>query len=264
MQFTSASEVIIDYDVWGEGPPVLLIHGFASNARVNWINTAWVKTLTRSNYQAITFDNRGHGRSGKLYAARFYTADLMAEDAKRLIEHLGHSAVFVIGYSMGARIAATLMLRHPAFVPAAVLGGLAANLIRGLGRTEEIAHTLEVDQPDPETDIDVLGYRKFAEQTGSDRKALAACMRATRQAIPEKELMRITAPVLVVAGSEDETAGPVEPLVKALANAEGLVLPGRDHMKAVGDKMFKEETIKFFDRIRGREQAQVRGSQPRI
>jgi pimeloyl-ACP methyl ester carboxylesterase len=255
LQFTSASEVLIHYDVWGEGPPVLLIHGFASNAQVNWINTAWVKALNRANYQAITFDNRGHGGSGKLYEPRLYTAELMAEDARRLIVHLGHTAVFVIGYSMGARIAVTLMLRYPALVSAAVLGGLAANLIRGLGRTEEIAQTLEVDQPDPQTDIDVLGYRRFAEQTGSDRKALAACMRASRQVIPERELMRITTPVLVVAGSEDETAGPVEPLVKALANAEGLILPGRDHMKAVGDRMFKEETIKFFDKIRAREQA---------
>jgi pimeloyl-ACP methyl ester carboxylesterase len=89
-------------------------------------------------------------------------------------------------------------------------------------------------------------------------------MRASRQMIAQEELMRITTPVLVVAGSEDETAGPVEPLVKALANAEGLVLPGRDHMKAVGDRLFKEETIKFFDRIRARDQAQAQGSQPRI
>jgi pimeloyl-ACP methyl ester carboxylesterase len=161
----------------------------------------------------------------------------------------------VIGYSMGARIAATLMLRYPAHVSAAVLGGLAANLTRGLGHTEEIANTLEADQPDPQTGKEVLGYRRFAEQTGSDRKALAACMRASRQVIPERELMRITTPVLVVAGSEDETAGPVEPLVRALANAEGLILPGRDHMKAVGDRMFKEETIKFFDKIRARAQA---------
>jgi pimeloyl-ACP methyl ester carboxylesterase len=255
LQFTSANDVLIEYELWGEGPPVLLIHGFASNARVNWIDTSWVKTLNKAQYQAITFDNRGHGRSGKLYEPGLYSADLMAEDAKRLIEHLGYTAVFVIGYSMGARIAATLMLRYPALVSAAVLGGLAANLIRGLGQTEEIAKTLEADQPDPQTDKAVLGYRKFAEQTGSDRKALAACMRASRQEIPHSELMRITAPVLVVAGAEDVTAGPVEPLVEALPNAEGLVLPGRDHMKAVGDRMFKEATIKFLDEVRAREHA---------
>ena len=65
--------------------------------------------------------------------------------------------------------------------------------------------------------------------------------------------MRIKVPILVVAGSEDTTAGPVEPLVKVLANGRGLVLPGRDHMKAVGDRTFKEETIKFFDKARAGE-----------
>ncbi len=253
MQLTSANDVLIDYEVWGEGPPVLLIHGFASNARVNWIDTGWVKTLNHAGYQAITFDNRGHGRSGKPHEPQLYTAELMAEDAKRLIQHLGRTAAFVIGYSMGARIAAVLMLRHPTFVTAAVLGGLAANLIHGLGHTEEIARILEADQPDPRAGKQVLDYRKFAEQTGSDRKALAACMRASRQEILERDLLRINVPVLVVAGSEDATAGPVQPLVKVLAKGEGLVLPGRDHMKAVGDRTFKEETIKFFDRVRASE-----------
>ena len=255
MQFTSANDVSIDYEVWGQGPPVLLIHGFASNAQVNWIDTGWVKTLNRAGYQAITFDNRGHGRSGKLYEPRFYTADLMAEDAKRLIAHLGHKAVFVIGYSMGARIAAMLMLRHPDSVCAAVLGGLAANLINGLGHTEEIAKILEADQPDPQVTKAVLEYRKFAEQTGSDRKALAACIRASRQEMRATDLMRIDVPVLVVAGSNDATAGPVEPLVKLLPKGKGLVLPGRDHMKAVGDRAFKDEAIKFLDMVRAGEPA---------
>jgi pimeloyl-ACP methyl ester carboxylesterase len=253
LQLTSANNVLIDYEVWGKGPPVLLIHGFASNARVNWIDTGWVKTLNQAGYQAITFDNRGHGRSSKPHEPQLYTAELMAEDAKRLIQHLGRAAAFVIGYSMGARIAAVLMLRHPTFVTAAVLGGLAANLIHGLGHTEEIARILEADQPDPRAGKQVLDYRKFAQQTGSDRKALAACMRASRQEILERDLLRINVPVLVVAGSEDATAGPVQPLVKALAKGEGLVLPGRDHMKAVGDRTFKEETIKFFDRVRASE-----------
>jgi pimeloyl-ACP methyl ester carboxylesterase len=254
LQFLSANDVLIDYEVWGEGTPVLLIHGFASNARVNWIDTSWVKTLNRAGYQAITFDNRGHGRSGKVYDARLYTADLMAEDAKRLIEQLGHRSVFLIGYSMGARIAAMLMLRYPILVAAAVLGGLAANMIKGLSHTEEIARALEAEQPNPQAGKEVLGYRRFAEQTGGDLKALAACMRASRQEIAAEDLQRIDVPVLVVAGSEDATAGPVEPLVKALAMGRGLVLPGRDHMKAVGDRTFKEETIRFLDMVRAERQ----------
>jgi pimeloyl-ACP methyl ester carboxylesterase len=247
VEFVSADRVAIDYDVWGEGAPVLLIHGFASNARVNWVNTGWVKTLNQAKYQAITFDNRGHGRSSKLYDPAQYSVASMAEDAKRLIMHLGHARAAVIGYSMGARIAASLTLKNPAFVSAVVFAGLAANMIRGLDDTEGIARALEAGSIDDVADPTRRSFRAFAEQTGSDLKALAACMRSSRDPISVEDLRSIQVPVLVVAGSEDVTAGAVDPLVKAMPNASGLVLPGKDHMKAVGDRTFKNAVVKFFD-----------------
>lgn len=247
MQFVSAGQVIIDYDLWGNGAPVLLIHGFASNARVNWVDTGWVGTLNQAGYQAITFDNRGHGKSSKLYDPSFYSAELMAEDAKRLIDHLGYRRGAVMGYSMGARIAAVLTIHNPSLVSAAVFAGLAANMMTGIRDAETIAAALEADRLDDIKDETARRFRIFAEQTGSDLKALAACMRASRQAASAEELQRIQVPVLVVAGSEDETAGPVEALVKAIPGARGLVIPGRDHMKTVGDRRFKEAVVAFLD-----------------
>jgi pimeloyl-ACP methyl ester carboxylesterase len=126
--------VAIAYDVEGEGDPILLIHGFASSARVNWHDTGWVKVLTGAGYTVITFDNRGHGKSGKLYDPRAYPAPLMAEDARRLLDHLGIPRAYIMGYSMGARIATFLTLAHPDRVRAVILGGLAANLIRSRRR----------------------------------------------------------------------------------------------------------------------------------
>ena len=70
-RFLSES-VEIEYEVTGAGPPVLLIHGFASRARVNWWNTGWVKVLADGGFKVITFDNRGHGLSTKLYEAEAY------------------------------------------------------------------------------------------------------------------------------------------------------------------------------------------------
>ena len=71
--------------------PILLIHGFASNARVNWRDTGWIRVLTEAGYQVIAFDNRGHGESGKLYDVSAYPAAEMAEDARRLhAEAQGH------------------------------------------------------------------------------------------------------------------------------------------------------------------------------
>src|SRR5689334_4011409 len=79
----------ISYDVTGERQPVLLMHGFASSGRVNWWDTSWVKSLNEASYKTITFDKRGHGSSTKLYDQRAYPAPEMAEDARRLLDHLG-------------------------------------------------------------------------------------------------------------------------------------------------------------------------------
>jgi pimeloyl-ACP methyl ester carboxylesterase len=241
--------VDIAYEVTGEGLPVLLIHGFASNARVNWIDTGWVKALTGAGYQTITFDNRGHGESGKLYDPAAYPAPEMAEDARRLLDHLGLSQVRVMGYSMGARIAAFLTLNHSERVVAAVFSGLAENMIRGVGGAEPIAQALEAPSADSIEDPSAKVFRVFAEQTKGDLKALAACMRSGRQKITSAELGRITVPVLVVAGDMDDIAGKVDPLVAAIPGAKGVTLARRNHMNAVGDRQHKEEVINFLNSI---------------
>jgi pimeloyl-ACP methyl ester carboxylesterase len=92
-------------------------------------------------------------------------------------------------------------------------------------------------------------FRQFAEQTGSDLRALAACMRSERQRISLAELAEIAIPVLVVAGELDEIAGAVQPLVDAIPGAQGVVLPRRNHMNAVGDRQHKDAVIKFFKSI---------------
>jgi pimeloyl-ACP methyl ester carboxylesterase len=241
--------VDISYEVSGEGPPVLLIHGFASNARVNWFDTGWVKTLNDAGFQAITFDNRGHGASTKLYDEAAYPAPAMMEDARRLLDHLAIAQAFVMGYSMGARITAFLTINYPERVRAAVFAGLAENMIKGFGGSEPIAEALEAASVDEVTDPEARVFRLFAEQTKSDLKALAACMRSERQRISTAELGEISVPVLIVAGEADEIAGRVQPLVDVIPGAKGVVLPRRNHMNAVGDRQHKDVVIKFFKSI---------------
>ena len=95
------------------GEPILLIHGFASNHRINWVNPRWVQTLTRAGRRVVALDNRGHGASQKLYAPADYRSDLMARDAANLLQHLAIERADVMGYSMGARISAFLALGRP-------------------------------------------------------------------------------------------------------------------------------------------------------
>ena len=238
--------VEIAYETAGEGTPILLIHGFASNARVNWWDTGWVKTLTDAGRSVITIDNRGHGASEKLYDSALYPAAEMAEDARRLLDHLGIGQADVMGYSMGARVSAFLTIAHPDRVRRAVFAGLASRMITGVGGAEEIARALEAPTPDDVTDMGARGFRICAEQTKSDLKALAACIRSSRERITVEELATIRVPVLVVAGEKDDVAGDVETLVKAIPGAVGVTLPNRNHMNAVGDRGYKDAVLAFL------------------
>jgi pimeloyl-ACP methyl ester carboxylesterase len=246
MNSFNSDGVRIAYEMAGEGPPMLLIHGFASTGRVNWWDTGWVKTLTEAGRKVITFDQRGHGESEKLYDSARYPAAEMAEDARRLVDHLGIAAADIMGYSMGARVSAFLAINHPARVRRAVFAGLASRMITGVGGSEAIARGLEAPDKESVTDSGVRSFRIFAEQTKSDLKALAACIRSSREKITVEELAKISLPVLVVAGEKDDVAGDVETLVAAIPGARGLTLPGRNHMNAVGDKSYKEAVLAFL------------------
>jgi pimeloyl-ACP methyl ester carboxylesterase len=225
---------------------VLLIHGFASNSRVNWGETGWVRFLAEAGRRVIVIDNRGHGESEKLYDSSRYSATIMADDAKRLLDHLNIEAADIIGYSMGARITAFLLINHPQKVRRAVLAGLAERMIHGVPGSAEIAAALEADDLSTVTDLGGRAFRIFAMRTGGDLKALAACIRSSRVKIKEEALAKVDRPVMVVAGDRDELAGNIQPLVDAIPGARGLVLPGKDHMSAVGDLTFKREALAFF------------------
>jgi len=230
----------------GQGEPIVLVHGFASNKEVNWIYPGWVAALTRAGRRVVALDNRGHGQSSKLYDPAAYRRALMAEDVHSLLDHLGIERADVMGYSMGARIAASLALAHPARVRSAVIGGLGARLFEGLGRADEIARALEAPTLGDVADATARLYRSFAERTHSDLRALAACIRGPRDVLTQAEVATIAVPVLVAVGSNDEVAGSPEGLAALIPGARSFVIPGRDHMLAVGDKSFKAAVLDFL------------------
>ena len=232
----------------GLGEPILLIHGFASNHRVNWVNPRWVETLTQAGRRVVAFDNRGHGQSEKLYAPEAYRADVITRDAANLLAHLGIEQADVMGYSMGARIASFLALAEPSLVRSLVLGGLGDRLVRDAGLPEAIVEALEAPSLDCLADPTQRLFRAFAEQTKSDRAALAACVRGFRRRLTPEEAGRLTQPTLVAVGERDALAGDPSKLVAMLPRAEALVIPGRDHNLAVGDKAFKAEALDFLAR----------------
>lgn len=229
-----------------DGIAVLLIHGFASNAHVNWVFPGWFKTLDQAGYRVIALDNRGHGESGKPHDPEAYRPELMAADAAGLLESLKIKSAHVIGYSMGARISAFLSIARPDLVRSVVFGGLGLGMVEGVGDWDPIAEALLAPSIDDVSDERGKMFRAFADQTKSDRQALAACIRAARTLVSREDLARLAMPALVGVGTRDDIAGSAQGLAHLIPHARPLDIPNRDHMLAVGDKVFKAGVLKFF------------------
>ena len=191
------------------GEPILLIHGFASNHRVNWVDPRWVETLAKAGRRVVAFDNRGHGQSEKLYSPADYRADLMTQDAANLLAHLRIERADVMGYSMGARIASFLALAEPKRGaradpgrdrrPAGARRRAAGGDRRGDGgavarqpRRSDAAHVPRLRRPDEERPGRArrlrprLAAESHAERTGAHRPAGAG--RGRRRATPSRAI----------------------------------------------------------------------------
>ena len=91
-------------------------------------------------------------------------------------------------------------------------------------------------------------FRTFADQTRSDRRALAACMRGSRRLMTREEAASISVPVLIAVGTIDDVAGSAQRLSEVIPGSQVLDIPNRDHMRAVGDKVYKEGVLNFLSR----------------
>jgi pimeloyl-ACP methyl ester carboxylesterase len=231
----------------GEGEPIVLIHGFASNAAVNWVNPGWFTAL--EGRRVIALDNRGHGASTKLYDPAAYHSAIMASDVVALLDHLALGRADIMGYSMGARITAFLALQNPQRVRGVIFGGLGIHMIDG-GLPEGVAEALEAPSADAVADPNARLFRVFAEQTKSDLRALAACLRGSRQTLTSAQIGAVSVPALVAVGSLDAIGGSATALAALLPAGAALEVPGRDHMTAVGDKVFKRGVLAFLAALR--------------
>ena len=214
----------------GAGDPVLLVHGFASNKEVNWVFPGWIGPLRDAGYRVIALDNRGHGASTKYYETERYPIREMAGDVIALLDHLKIGKADFVGYSMGARISAYVAAHYPSRVRSATLGGMGINLTQSVSSGDPVG----------------IAFRKFAEQTESDLKALAALSRSHQRIVPREDAAKIRVPVLVVVGTKDDIAGSGEELAELIPGSKFVSLPDRDHMRTVGDAKFKQAVIDFL------------------
>jgi pimeloyl-ACP methyl ester carboxylesterase len=239
--------ISLAYEVVGEGLPIVLIHGFASNRFINWRATTWYDTLTRAGRQVIALDVRGHGESDKPHVAEAYDEGELAGDVVRLMDHLGHTRADVMGYSMGAFITLRLLHDQPRRVRRAVIAGVGENYYgREQVDTQEITAALRARDLSEVKGAVPRMFRAFADQGKNDLEALALCMTRRRHSFTAAELSGVRVPVLIVVGEKDVITGQPGALALALPQARVVIVPGRDHMSTVGDKTHKASVVEFL------------------
>lgn len=246
---TPPDGVPIAYEVAGDGPPVVLIHGFGANRAITWRNPNWFDWLTKAGRRVIALDCRGHGESGKPHRAEDYDDRRMLGDVLAVLDSAGAEQADVIGYSMGGYIAINLLHEAPQRIRRAVTGGVGETYFRFWDeRSAIIAEALLAPDPSTIADAGAREYRAFCERAGDDLQAMAACMRRSRLSFGPRDLKTILHPVLIVCGALDETSGRPEALAECFAEGRAVVVPRRNHHSTVGDRLFKEAARDFLDR----------------
>lgn len=251
-RFFSSNGVAIHYVDRGTGEPVVLVHGQGGTLQ-DWIDSGVLQSLA-TDHRVIALDCRGHGKSGKPHDARHYGRE-MAFDVVRLLDHLGIPKAHLVGYSMGAQIAAQLLALYPHRFLTATLGG-AAGRFRRTTRTEQLEEQIasEIEQhgvsgtlislltpsnqPKPtEEELKKLSDAALAD-ADQDRHALAALVRSRRdQVITPAQAAAVTVRTLGLAGREDPALADLQELKKLRPTLKIVVIDGASH----GDAMTRPE-----------------------
>lgn len=262
-EYLDAKGVSLHYTVEGEGTPVILVHGVAVNADLNWRRPGITRALAK-NYQVISFDNRGHGRSDKPRGQEHYGLE-MVEDVVRLMDHLDIEKAHVIGYSMGGFITLKLLTEHPdRLLSAAPCGaGWEHQDADGLRRLEAIANALE-SHGDYGPLLEEVGLRKkgFGRiqmfvmnrffRCINDEQAVADVMRSLSELeVSEAELRANMVPVLSIAGDADPLKRGVDNMEGILANHEIVIIPRGTHYTALNKRQMISALRDFLERHNG-------------
>jgi pimeloyl-ACP methyl ester carboxylesterase len=250
--------VQIHYLVGGKGEPVLLIHGFAVNAQLQWVVPGVFNALAKD-HRVIALDVRGHGKSDKPTDPDKYGTE-MVEDAVRLLDHLNIKKAHVVGYSMGALITGKLLATHPDRLLSATLGGAGVfpDGVQQPRFLEKLAQSLEEGRGlgpllttlSPSGKSNPSSTRtKFLNKllVGDNGKALAAVVRSWKKlGVSREQLKSNKVPALALIGSKDPLKATIDHIKDDMDNLKVVVLDDKDHLSAYTSQQFTSNVRKFL------------------
>lgn len=217
--------------------PVLLLHGFTTSAARTWQEPGWIDLLRDAGREVIAPDLLGHGDAPKPHDPADY-----AKVEELVLAELPDRPVDGVGYSAGARILLVLAASNPERFGRLVVGGIGGRMFKpqeGNGILDALQGKSDGE------DMVASHFKSMAEGDGNDPKALAAFIQREAPPLGHDELALVSHPTLVVIGDKD-FAGPGEPLVEALPDAELLTLPGVDHFGLPKAFPFLEKGLDFL------------------
>lgn len=229
-----------DASARADAPPVLLVHGFASNAGVTWQGTGWVGALTGAGREVVTLDLRGHGESDAPVDAEAYRPGVLAGDLAAVLDSAGVAAVDVVAYSLGCRVASAFAVAAPGRVRRLVLGGAGPDELFAHWDREEARAMLLHDEP--ARNPVMRQVLEPALRAGADREALLACIEGVAGA-PLAVPRGVS--TLFVTGALDPVPAGARELARE-SGAEHLEIPGRDHVSTLTARAFKDAAVAFL------------------
>lgn len=251
MPHFKSNEVSLQYEIHGEGKPVLLLHGAVVDFNYNYVKTGWVDTLTAQGYQVIGINYRGYAESDKSNDPAFYGTRQLVGDVMNLIDYLKLENVSLIGYSLGTLITLNLIHQHPEHFSKAIL------IATGDGLIGQSPHILADTLPGltklfsyptfPEhLPSHISAYWTFLHTLELDKEAICAFSLAEYPSLTPEEVSSISIPTLIISGEKDLVLGTGAETAKTLINGQYVEIPQADHFTLATDQRVHRAAVDFL------------------
>jgi len=241
--FDSFDGVRLAWRELGHGSPVMLIHGYFSNAEVNWLRYGHAERIAAAGFRVIMPDMRAHGDSAKPHEAAAYPPDVLMRDGLALIEHLKLKDYDLGGYSLGGRTTVRMLANGAAPRRAIVAGMGLSGLEHTAGRGTYFRHVL-TNLGRFERGSSEWLTEAFLKTTKGDPAALLQVL-DTFVDTPAAVISAIAQTTLVAAGIDDHDNGSAADLAALLPRGRLVELPG-NHMSAVTKPELGEAIASFL------------------